>query len=64
MAVWFILMKAWVLPRHQQAEINDPDDAKYLATSVDLNWVYTAENGMQRVRTADIPSDAIAREDL
>lgn len=64
MAVYFVLMKAWVLPRHQQAEINDPDDAKYLATSVDLNWVYTAENGMQRVRTADIPSDAIAREDL
>jgi len=31
---------------------------------VDLNWVYTAANGMQRVKTADIPSHAIAREDL
>ncbi|KUJ81344.1 NCS1 family transporter [Ruegeria profundi] len=64
MVVYFILMKVWILPRHDQAEIKDPDDEKYLATSVNMNWVYTSESGMQRVRTADIPADAVAREDL
>ncbi|MDO6729604.1 NCS1 family transporter [Marinovum sp. 2_MG-2023] len=64
MAVYYVLMKIWVMPQHQQAEVTDPDDAKYLATSVNLNWVYTDGKGMQRVKTADIPDDAIAREDL
>ena len=64
MVVYFILMKVWVMPAHAQAEVTDPDDQKYLATSVNLNWVYTQGKGMERVKTADIPADAIAREDL
>ncbi|WP_246079385.1 NCS1 family transporter [Parasedimentitalea maritima] len=64
MVVYYVLMKTWVMPQCQQAEVIDPDDQKYLATSVNLNWVYTAEKGMQRVKTADIPAAAIAREDL
>lgn len=64
MLVYYVLMKTWIMPRHAQAEVSDPDDVKYLATSVNINWVYTAGLGMQRVKTADIPTDAIARDDL
>lgn len=64
MVVYFVLMKVWIMPQHEQAEVVDPDDDKYLATSVNLNWVYTPAAGIQRVKTEDIPTDAIARTDL
>lgn len=62
--VYYVLMKFWILPRYEQAEIESGYDERYLATSLGLNWVYHPEKGFTREKTEDIPEDAIAREDL
>ncbi|MDA2805589.1 NCS1 family transporter [Nocardiopsis suaedae] len=63
-AVYLVLMKAWILPRHPQAEIGAerPDD--YLATSVGASWVYdSATDRFSRPAVADLPRDR-ARSDI
>ncbi|WP_310621177.1 NCS1 family transporter [Flexibacterium corallicola] len=62
--LYYVLMKLWILPQYRQAEIEEPSDEKYLATSIGLNWVYVEKQGMVLKPTKDIPADAIAREDL
>ncbi|MDD7910786.1 NCS1 family transporter [Pseudovibrio exalbescens] len=62
--LYYLLMKAWVLPRFKQDEVEHPDMDKYLATSIDRNWVYVEGNGMVQMETSAIPAHALAREDL
>jgi nucleobase:cation symporter-1, NCS1 family len=62
--LYYLLMTRWILPRHPQAEIASDFDDRYLATTVGLNWVYHRDTGFSRVRTEDIPADAVPREDL
>lgn len=58
------LMKVWVLRAHPQAEITSGFDDRYLATSVDRNWVYAPSTGFTRLATKDLPEDQMRREDL
>jgi len=57
-------MKAWVLSAYPQAEITSGFDDRYLATSVDRNWVYAPGTGFTRVATKDLGAAAGGREDL
>lgn len=63
-ALYYLLMTRWILPKHPQAEIESNFSNDYLATSVGLNWVYGRGQGFSRLRTEDIPADAVKREDL
>jgi NCS1 family nucleobase:cation symporter-1 len=62
--IYFVLMKVWILPSYPQAEVVNPNDSEYLATSVNKNWVFTPGVGMQRLETAQIPETSLKREDL
>ncbi|MES0885347.1 NCS1 family transporter [Roseibium sp. SCP14] len=62
--IYFVLMKVWILPSYPQAEVVDPNDSEYLATSVNKNWVFTPGTGMQRLETDKIPEASLKREDL
>ena len=57
-------MKAWVLRAYPQAEITSGFDDRYLATSVDQNWVYEPSTGFTRVETKNLPDNPIGRGDL
>lgn len=63
-ALYYVLMRFWIVPRYRQAEIESGYDDRYLATSLGLNWVYKRGEWFTRERTEDIPEDAVAREDL
>ncbi|RFC64448.1 nitrate reductase [Fulvimarina endophytica] len=60
---YYLLMRFWIAPRYRQAEIENPDDERYLATSVGLNWVYQ-DGAFHRVPTDRIPAGAWKRDDL
>jgi NCS1 family nucleobase:cation symporter-1 len=62
--LYTILMKAWVLRSYPQAEIASGFKDDYLATSVDRNWVYSAQKGFSRVPTKDLADQGLARADL
>ena len=61
--IYAVLMKAWVLRAYPQAEITSNFDDRYLATSVDRNWVYAQASGFTRVLTADLTDAQTQRED-
>ena len=61
--IYAVLMKAWVLRAYPQAEITSNFDDRYLATSVDRNWVYAQASGFTRVRTADLTDAQTQRAD-
>ncbi len=63
-ALYYLLMRFWILQRYRQAEIDSSYDDRYLATSMDLNWVYHRGEGFTRERTDEIPESAVKREDL
>ncbi len=48
LVLYTLLMKVWVLNAYPQSEIASGYSDKYLATSVDQDWVYTAQNGFAR----------------
>ena len=62
--LYTVLMKVWVLRAYPQAEITSGFDDRYLATSVDRNWVYEPSTGFKRVETKDLADDRMRREDL
>lgn len=62
--IYLVLMKTWILPKYPQQEIDNPDDDRFLGTSVGINWVYTDQQRFARLRTEDIPASAIKREDM
>ncbi|MGH3088495.1 MAG: NCS1 family transporter [Rubrobacteraceae bacterium] len=62
--LYYVLMRFWILSRYRQAEIESGYDDRYLATSLDLNWVYHRGEGFTREKTEEIPETAVAREDL
>lgn len=64
LVVYPILMRLWVLPRHPQAEITSHFSDRYLATSVDCNWVHDRRTGFSRVRTQQLTAKQAQREDL
>lgn len=54
--LYYILMKAWILPKYPQAEVTSGFSDDYLATSLNLNWVYDKETGtFSRVETEKLP---------
>ncbi|PSJ22030.1 nitrate reductase [Halomonas sp. ND22Bw] len=63
LVVYVVLMKAWILRRYPQKELESGFDDRFLATSVDRNWVYTEQGRFERLRTDDIPASALKRED-
>ncbi|KZL24044.1 NCS1 family transporter [Pseudovibrio sp. Ad37] len=63
-ALYWVLMKVWILPKFKQDELVHADDEKYLATSVNRNWVYLDGQGMVKMDCASIPDHALSREDL
>ncbi len=63
-ALYYVLMRFWVLQRYAQAEIESGFDDRYLATSLGLNWVYHRGEGFTREKTEEIPESAVKREDL
>ena len=60
--VYYVLMKTWILKACPQAEVDNRDKSRFLATSVGMNWVWTGDR-FERFRTADIPESYLARED-
>ncbi|EEA93219.1 MULTISPECIES: NCS1 family transporter [unclassified Pseudovibrio] len=63
-ALYWVLMKAWILPKFKQDELVHTDDEKYLATSINRNWVYLDGQGMVKMDCSSIPAHALSREDL
>ncbi|MTI16197.1 nitrate reductase [Rhodobacteraceae bacterium RKSG542] len=63
-ALYYVLMKFWVLKVCKQEEVENPCDETFLATSVDRNWVYLEGRGMVQMETRHIPEHALSREDL
>ncbi len=63
-ALYWVLMKAWILPRFTQDELKHDEDDTYLATSINRNWVYLEGQGMVKMDCASIPAHALSREDL
>jgi nucleobase:cation symporter-1, NCS1 family len=41
--IYYVLAKYWWFKKYQQAEIEDPSDAKYLGISVGRDWVIEEE---------------------
>lgn len=62
--MYAILMKLWVLRTYPQSEIASGYSEKYLATSVDRNWVYSPKKGFSRVPTKDLAEEGLSRPDL
>lgn len=48
--IYYILMKAWILPSYPQAEITSGYNEDFLATSVGKDWVYE-DNGFTRANS-------------
>ncbi|MBQ1079885.1 NCS1 family transporter [Nocardiopsis sp. B62] len=62
-ALYLVLMHAWILRRHPQAEIDDPSDS-YLATSVGRSWVHDPASGTFDRLTVDELPDGNHRADI
>lgn len=63
LVVYLVLMKVWILRKYPQNEVGVTGD-DYLATSVGLNWVYMGDGRFERLKTEEIPSSAVMREDM
>lgn len=61
--VYYVLMKKWVLKKYPQAEVDNADDQAFLATTVNMNWVWTGQH-FERLQTEQIPAHLRKREDL
>ncbi len=64
LVIYLILMKAYVLKLHPQAEIDSGYSNRYLATSEGKNWVYLGQGRFDRLSEAETHGDEIGREDL
>ncbi|WP_368661451.1 NCS1 family transporter [Paracoccus sp. (in: a-proteobacteria)] len=60
--LYLLLMKALVLPRYPQAELQDVSSDKYLATSVGLSWAYVGSGRFNRLTEAE--GGSARREDI
>lgn len=60
MILYYILMKAWIIPKYPQAEIDSNYSDKYLSTTVYQDWVY--ENGKFVIRKFDEQPAASVKE--
>ncbi|MDO6788204.1 NCS1 family transporter [Cobetia marina] len=63
LVVYVLLMKGWILRHYPQEEIDSGFNDRFLATSVGRNWVYTQQGHFERLKTDDIPTSALKRED-
>ena len=48
-AVYYLLMKFWILPTYPQAEVDAADADAYLGTSASLEWEYDGAGGLRKV---------------
>ena len=51
--IYYVLAKYWWFKKYPQAEINDPDDAKYLGLTVGRDWVIDPVAETVKVPSAD-----------
>ena len=63
-ALYLVLMRIWIINKYPQEEILSGFSDNFLATSVDMNWVFVKRSGFVRKRTRSIPQNALKREDL
>ncbi|XKK41209.1 NCS1 family transporter [Nocardiopsis sp. ARC36] len=63
--VYLVLMRAWILPRFPQEEVDPPEPDAFLATSTGRSWVRDpATGGFDLVRTGELADRAPGREDI
>ena len=62
--IYLVLMRAFVLPRHPQAEIESGYSSDFLATSEGRSWVYFGQGVFRRVSPQETGGGVIGREDL
>lgn len=62
LVLYYVLMKAFVLPSNPQQELSSGYSDRFLGTSVGMSWVHLGEGQFQRVATAELKSGG--REDL
>jgi NCS1 family nucleobase:cation symporter-1 len=63
LALYYVLMKAMILPSYAQAEIESGYSDRYLATSLAKSWVYLGQGRFERMDQRDLVGRA-SREDL
>ncbi|WP_158737964.1 NCS1 family transporter [Alteribacillus sp. YIM 98480] len=51
---YYMLAKYWWFPKYKQAEIEDPDDEKYLGITVGRDWTIEAEEEPVKEKTAKV----------
>lgn len=64
MILYLLLMKAFVLRRYPQAELDQRFDDAFLATSVAVSWTYDVGRGFTRSSLAETSANRTRREDL
>lgn len=62
--IYTLLMKLWVLRKHPQAEITSNFNDRYLATSVEHDWVCLDGENLTRLPTRQTTGAQLQREDL
>jgi len=48
-AVYWLLMKVWIMPAYPQAEVEDGNSDRFLGTSASLEWEYDGAGGLRQV---------------
>lgn len=62
--LYLLLMKAFVLSRYPQIEMDQPSGDAFLATSVGVSWTYDEGKGFSRRSLAETSASGARREDL
>lgn len=48
-AVYWVLMKVWIMPAYPQAEVEDAHSDRFLGTSASVEWEYDGAGGLRQV---------------
>lgn len=64
MVLYLVLMKAFILRRYPQAELDQPANDAFLATSVGVSWTYDEGRGFSRCGPDETSASGARREDL
>ncbi|UCI22752.1 NCS1 family transporter (plasmid) [Mesorhizobium sp. B2-1-8] len=64
LVLYYVFMKALVLPGNPQQEIESGYSDRFLATSVGENWVHVGHGKFQRMSASELGAANIGREDL
>lgn len=64
LVLYYVLMKAMVLPKNPQQEIESGYSDRFLATSVGKSWVHIGHGEFQRLGAIELGTTNTGREDL